>query len=447
VKGLILVYLVTALAGIGALWRPTLGLYAYVLFAVLRPHFLFGWAGNLSSISDIVGISMIVGWTLHGFGSWRLGRGRAVTAALLFFTFWIWLSATQALDPSVAFGWGIEVLKILVPFLIGVTTLSTQAHWRTMFWIIVAAQAYVGVEMNVSYLSGWNRATEGYGGMDNNSYGIGLVATLGPAFALVLTEKRIAFQVAALTCTAVILHTVLLTFSRGAFVGVLVVGLATFLIMPKRPKYLLAIALAGLLTVRLVGPELAERFSTIFVESEDRDVSAASRVELWRDCLDVAVKNPIFGVGPHNWGLVAANYGWPEGKEAHSVWLQTLAETGFPGAGSLALFFGLAVLRLWPIARAGMQGTDHLEAGLAIGVILSIVGFAVAGQFVTLTGLEIPYYTTMVGVVVLKNARSSTAPARSRLLDRLSTRPSRRRSGRMAIAPRQQVQRKPLRSV
>jgi O-antigen ligase len=171
---------------------------------------------------------------------------------------------------------------------------------------------------------------------------------------------------------------------------------------------------------------LGERFSTIFAESGDRDVSAASRVQLWMDCLDVAFRNPIFGIGPHNWGLVAANYGWPAGKEAHSVWFQTLAETGFPGVTALAMFFGLAILRLWPLARVKMQGIDKLEAGAAMGVILSIVGFAVAGQFVTLTGLEIPYYTTMIGVALLKRVTESEAstPIRARLYQRSQRRSS-----------------------
>jgi O-antigen ligase len=418
-KGLVLIYLLTGLGAIGALWRPVFGLYIYVFFAVLRPHFLFGWAGNLSSISQIVGLGMIAGWALHGFGSWRLGRGRSVTAAFLYFAVWGWLSAVQGLDPASGFAWGLEVLKILVPFLVGVTTLSTPAQWRMMLWIIVGTQAYVSAEMNWSYLGGWNQAAVGYGGMDNNSFGISLVATLGPALALALTETSVARRIAAAACTALILHTVLLTFSRGAFVGLLAVGATMFLIMPKRPKYILALIVVALLTMRLVGPQLADRFATTFVESEERDLSSESRLQLWRDCIAVAVNHPIFGVGAGGWPLVASDYGWAPGKSAHSVWLQTLAETGFPGVGGLALFFGLAIVRLRPLAQA-RNATNRLEAGVAMGVILSIVGFAVAGQFVTLTGLEIPYYTTMVGVVLLKGFAEREAvkkPASSR--DRL----------------------------
>jgi hypothetical protein len=40
---------------------------------------------------------------------------------------------------------------------------------------------------------------------------------------------------------------------------------------------------------------------------------------------------------------------------------------------------------------------------------MSLVGFAVAGQFVSLGGLEIPYYMTMIGVVLLKQ-QAATLP-------------------------------------
>jgi O-antigen ligase len=220
---------------------------------------------------------------------------------------------------------------------------------------------------------------------------------------LAITEKSKLLRGVATVCGAAILHTILLTFSRGAFLGLLVVGAMAFLMLPKRPVYVLAMIAALLLTVRLVGPQLASRYSTTFVEAGSRDASAASRVDLWRDCLDTAIKNPIFGVGPRNWPLIASSYGWPAGKEAHSVWMQTLAETGFVGVSLLAFFFGATIVLLWPVARARIAPENRLEAGVATGVVLAVVGFAVAGQFVSLTGLETPYYMTLVGVVLLKS--------------------------------------------
>ena len=48
---------------------------------------------------------------------------------------------------------------------------------------------YVGFEMNLEYWRGFNIAGEGFGGMDNNCFGVALVTTIGPAIALGLGAK------------------------------------------------------------------------------------------------------------------------------------------------------------------------------------------------------------------------------------------------------------------
>jgi len=410
-KGLVLIYALTLLATVGSLRWPVVGLFTYVGFAVLRPEFIWGWAGDLSGISLAVGIATLIGWAFRGFGSLQVGKGRIIVAALLGFAVWSSLSALQAKDPDVAYVSLVAMAKFVMPFLIGVTLLDSEKQARGMLWTIVLAQGYVALEMNLNYLQGYNAASVGFGGMDNNCFGVSLVATIGPAIALGLVAKRWYEKVLAGAASALILHTTLLTFSRGAMVGVLAVGVSAFLIMPKRPKYLAVLALAGLLSLRFTGPELAARYASAFADADERDYSAESRVDLWLDCLKIVGDQPFFGVGPMNFPVVASSLGWIEGKEAHSVWMQTAAETGVPGVMALMFFYVFAVVKLWPIARAKPTDENRYEKGLAMGVIMSIVGFAVAGQFVSLVGLEIPYYTTMAGVVLLKASAARTAAA------------------------------------
>ena len=404
-KGFIFIYLLTAFGVVGSLWTPLIGLFVYVAFAVLRPQYLWGFAGDMSNLSLIVGVAMLVGWALKGFGEVRLGRGRIVVALLLLFLLWTALSATQAISPETAYPWVIELLKIVAPVLVGVTMFKADKHARPMLWLIVIAQAYISYEMNLSYyVDHYNRVAQtGYGGMDNNSFGISLVTTIGPAIALTLSEKRWLGRAAAAGAGILILHCTLLTFSRGAMVGLLAVGITTFVLLPKRPSYVLAMVLAALLTLRLTGPELAARYSSAFAESDERDESAVSRFNLWRDCLTVASGRPLFGVGPRNWPVVASEYGWPEGKEAHSTWMQTAAEMGFPGVFAMLMFFVVAAVKLWPLAhRMPTDENRHLVTA-ARATVMSVAGFVVAGQFVTLPGLEIPYYMVMIGVIVLKD--------------------------------------------
>src|SRR5712691_8552003 len=129
-KGLILTYLITATAALGALRYPLIGLYVYVGFAVLRPQEIFGWAGDLSNISLIVGVAMLIGWALNGFGSWRMGKARPVVFSLFGFTACYALSASVAGNTDASFKAFLELLKIVLPFCVGVTMLNEEKQWR-----------------------------------------------------------------------------------------------------------------------------------------------------------------------------------------------------------------------------------------------------------------------------------------------------------------------------
>jgi O-antigen ligase len=157
-----------------------------------------------------------------------------------------------------------------------------------------------------------------------------------------------------------------------------------------------------LLALRLAGPEVRERFDTAFADADARDASSQSRVELWGVCWDLMLKHPVLGVGPNHFPPVVQEYGWPAGKEAHSLWLQTGAELGFPGLLWLILFYGLCMVRLMRLARGKREDLGPWFRHMACMVIAALSGFAVAVQFVSAEGLELPYYVVLIGAGVLK---------------------------------------------
>jgi probable O-glycosylation ligase (exosortase A-associated) len=405
-KGLVITYALAAVGTIGSLQYPLIGLFVYVFFAILRPQFIFSFAGDMSGISFWVGVSMLAGWVLHRFGSWQFGRGHIVVRMLLAFVVWFAFSCVFALDPQRAYPQLMVLARYVLPFLVGVTLLTTPALRHRMLWTMVLAQAYVGFEMNLNYLRGYNSAAEGFGGMDNNCFAVSMVAAIGPAIALGMRSKTWYEQALAWVCAALILHTTLLTFSRGGLVGMMAVFAVMLVLMPKRPKPLAAVAIALLLAVRFAGPQLVARYATTFASEENRDGSAESRLELWKDCWRVAVEYPVFGIGPANWRMIASQFGWTEGKSAHSVWMETAAEVGFLGSAMLLAFFTFAAWRLWPVARSST--VDEGDRAIAFGTILSVTGFIVAGQFVSVPGLELPYYVVMVGTSLLRSNSTKT---------------------------------------
>jgi O-antigen ligase len=273
------------------------------------------------------------------------------------------------------------------------------------------SQAYVCFELNLSYYSGYNQLVEsGFGGMDNNCNAIAAVTGCGLAFFLACFEKNLWLRMLAAGSLAVMAHIPLIGMSRGGMLGLVMVGAVTFFIIPRTPKHYLALAMALLFVVRMAGPEVQQRFVTVFTDREQRDESAQSRLDMWGACWQLMQEQPLLGVGPRHWPLNGPRFGWPLGKEAHSLWFQTGAELGFPGVGALLAFYALTVWRLRHLALA-RDDVDPRYTMFARMVIASISGFVVSASFVSLEGLEIPYYVALIGASTLNLAHHGEALA------------------------------------
>jgi len=419
--GLIFTLVMTAGGSLAALVNPFIGLLVYISFAIIKPQETWHWSVPQGNYSRIVALALLAGWAFRLFGSWRLGRSTAIVVLLLgymgwtvmgavfapdFETYWGWATLGTVLSPEAATSWQfVETLaKIVLPFLVGITVIDSRAKVNQLAWVIVLSQAFVAYEMNLSYLAeGYNRIRyEGFAGMDNNSAAIAMVTCIGLAFFLGFRTESWWKRGVAWMSALFMLHAVLLTFSRGGVLSLIVTAAVGFLLIPKRWPHYVGFAGAVCLGLYLAGPELRARFLTTFGEEDGRDYAAQSRLDLWKDCVDVMMRRPFYGVGPNNWPAVASEYGWPEGKEAHSLWFQTGAEQGFPGLALLLAFYGLCIWRLWRLRRR-LEGTaDSWAPDYARMVITSLVGFMVSAQFVSLEALETPYYVVLVGAAVLK---------------------------------------------
>ncbi len=398
-KGLILTYLLAIVGTVGSLVNPLIGVAVYMLFSIVRPQVLFAWAGDLSDMSFAVGVALLVGWAFKGLGDWSFGRARGIVYSLLAFYAWFVLSAVFAQDPVFAFGSVVERAKVVLPFLVGMTLIKSERWITILAWAMVLGSGYVGGEMNWSYLNGYNRASvEGLLG-DNNSFAVSMVAAVGPAIFLGLSTKSPWKKALAFGCALLCMHTVLLTFSRGGILSLAITGAVVAILMPKRPSYLLALVLTAAIGVRLMGPEVTSRFMTTFASEEQRDASAESRIQLWGDCITVMQRHPVFGVGPWHWPRIASEFGWPEGKEAHSFWMQLGAESGVPALLLLVSFYVITAFKCWVMARRS-RGTPYEALGLY--VVSGLTGFIISAQFVSMEGLEVPYYLAMIGAAALK---------------------------------------------
>lgn len=401
-KGLLFTYGLTGGGAIAALMDPFVGLLVYVCFAIVRPESMWPWAVAPGSYSRIVAVCLLAGWMLQGCGNWRFGRATGIVVALVCLWLWTLALVRAGSDPSRAWDAFEAFSKIVLPFLVGITTIDSLRKVKQLAWVIVLCEGYVAFELNLSYFAGYNRIwEEGFGGMDNNCNAIAMVSCVGLATFLGMHAEGWWRKGLALSAWLWMVHAILLSMSRGGMLALCVTMLVSFLLIPKRLPHYLALVVGVALVLRLAGPMVTDRFGTTFASAETRDESAESRLQLWSACWKSMLAHP-FGIGPAHWPVVSDQYGFASGKEAHSLWMQTGAELGFPGLGLLALFYGICLVRLWPLTSERAPLPDPWYRNFARMVVAALVGFAVSATFVSVQGVEHPYYIVLIGASVLK---------------------------------------------
>ena len=403
--GLLFTNLLTYGGSLAALFNPFVGLLIYICFAIIKPEALWYWSVPAGNYSRIIAISLLIGWAGRGFGNWSFGAGRGVLLLLLAFYGWAMLSGLASPDGETALSFLEQKGKVVLPCLVAMTICNSFTQLKALAWTIVGSHGFLAYEFNLSYFQGFNRLQEvGLGfGLDNNCTAIALVTVVGVAFFLGLSEQKRWRKLLAWFISALIAHAIFFSMSRGAMIALCVVGASCFFLMPKQPQHYLLLLVAVAIALRMAGPSVRAEFFSSFEAKEEKGGAPDSRVYLWAACIDLMKKEPIFGVGAGQFRNRAPEYGLPN-MLAHSLWLQLGAEIGVPGLIILASFYLLVIWRLWRAKRgfAQIANGDSFVQFLPHMVITALAGFTISAQFVSLDGLEVPYYTAILGAAALK---------------------------------------------
>lgn len=213
-------------------------------------------------------------------------------------------------------------------------------------------------------------------------------------------EPRLILRLVAAGMTVVITLGVVLTFSRGAAVGlgVLVLALAILRIVKLRHVLLMVLALGVVLAAF---PQYALRISSIAqvgaLAGEDVSRSEVSGVILSRATETLAaalviVDHPVIGVGPDMFPIYYESYADKVGllvkegatREAHNLYLGVGAEVGLLGLG-LFLFVGWQTVAMIRTARRrSILRRPDLET-LVTPFALALLTYYVTGMFLHLS--------------------------------------------------------------
>jgi probable O-glycosylation ligase (exosortase A-associated) len=407
----IIMVCLTLLGAIGAFYRPFMGVAVYYLFATLRPQFLWEWAlpqnvqwsrfVSLATLAAALGVSAGLNPPVPpGVERARLRLGRSQILIALF-ALWIAVTYFTAKSQDAAFDYFVEYIKIFAMMAASMVLLRTVAQLYCLVIVAALSLGYIAFEVNHLYLrNGYlGIAKNGYGGLDNN--GAGLMLAMGVPICILLWDHiRGRWRWFFLAVTPVIIHAVLMTYSRGAMLSLLV----TSPLVALRCKRRLQIAALGafLFVVGvpiMAGPEIQARFFTL--EKNEEDDSANTRRQAWAAAWKMANENPIFGLGIRNANLFSFQYGADiPGRTIHSQYLQIAADNGFVGLG-LYLLMVASVFVDCRFCRLAARGRDDVHSRrvylVATAVETSIALFCFGAAFLSLENAELPFLLLLLG--------------------------------------------------
>jgi probable O-glycosylation ligase (exosortase A-associated) len=410
VKQTLFMAFLTLFGGLGSfVVGPFLGFAVYILFAVLRPQFIWEWSlPENVSWSLYVALPTLLALAAMGPRAPRPQIGKLPpspialnTAHLLFLLFGVWIVVAFLVGNKTDAGEAyIELyFKIFVMYWAGWLIVRTANQVWILVLIYALSLGYIAYEVNFMYFT-WGTlkiGREGYGGYDNN--GAGLLLAMGVPFCAFAWEAyRGWYRWPFAILIPVIIHAVMMTYSRGAMVSMLLASPWWILRgRYRKQKFLLGCVVASMIPF-LAGKEIQERFFSI--QKSETDESAQSRFASWDAGIKIAMSSPISGVGLRYSNKLTKLYGADmEGRTIHNQYIQLAADTGFVGSG---LYIALMVAVLWNCQRVsvGARGKPDRESELvylsACGLQASLLTFFIGATFLSCEAFEPQYFLLFI---------------------------------------------------
>jgi len=278
------------------------------------------------------------------------------------------------------FAWKAGVVFFLAANLLVSVGRAQQLCWT--FVLFAAVNAFIGIQnwRSGNMMSGaTNRIEGGFAPLATNPNDLGLL--LDMCLPLTWYAYRVAKTTrarnTALLITIASALTVVITFSRGAFLGLAVVaGLLVWKISSgKRIQTVLAIAVILPVIMAILPAGYSDRMLSIFQSDMDETGSREHRIKLMEAGVVSMIEHPLgVGLGMNILASADAGTGW---NVIHNAYLQVGVELGILG---LVLYLML----LWTTYK-GLQEIERQDvfeiSNLAFAIRLSLIAYAVGAFF------------------------------------------------------------------
>ena len=368
-------------------------LFLFSVILYLRPYEMIPALSSLTQMAFYTGIATLAVYvvTQLSIEGNLTARPREINLVLLLILAAL-LSMPLAVSPADAWQKFTEMLlKTVLIFIVLVNVVRTELRLRMLLLLVLAVSIYLSINAINDYRMGVfgtgaleshdARITGSIKGLFENSNDLAMhmVSMIPIAVALGLSSRNILKKLIYLGATGLMVGAVVVTFSRGGFIGLVASSLLLVRRLGKKNRVATtgAMVFAVIMFLAMAPGAFSSRLATIFNSSADLTGSSSQRTEVLKRSIWVALRYPLTGVGIGNF-----KHKSPRNLETHNAYTQVAAEMGLAAMVVYILFLVHPLKRLRLIENESYSKKEQTRFYyLAIGLQASLVGFMVSSFF------------------------------------------------------------------
>jgi O-antigen ligase len=392
--------------GLRSLQRPVYAIALYLLTFWAAPQ-LWWWGLELPTLRYALyaGIILLVSVAFHSL------RGalppqpftwvhRVAIACVVNATF---VHLALATDRAISLDTYVELLKYTLLFFLLWRGIEDKRDFRVVLMTMALGAAYIGYEVTINERGSFSRSRlEGVGApsADTSNGLASLLMLVLPLIGSLFMNRSLGSKILVVVAAPLALNTLLLCNSRGAFLGLIGAGLLYFLLArgAARKEAFRTLLLGAVVLYLLLGdPDILNRFMTTFVGSEDRDQSAASRLNFWSAGLLMLADYPL-GAGGAGFKYVhGAHYlqvlqvDEPV-RSLHNGFMTEVTDWGIQGLSLRILFIVLALAAAYRTSNICRRDGRPDDAIVGNCLIVAAFGFLITCIFGSFLSNEWAYW-------------------------------------------------------
>lgn len=314
-------------------------------------------------------------------------------------------------------------LKFLLLFWMIDKTMEIRSDFFIILFSIFLGLAFIGYQVTINEVGniqdGRLENIGAPGASDANLLACMIVTFLPVCGALIFSSPLKWLKYLAIAGSPFIFNLLLLCNSRGAFLSCLVAGF--FLILFTRGKEFkivcMAIVLVLLASVFLLKDErIIERFSTTFVETEERDSSAGNRIIFWNAALQMIQDYPL-GEGGNAFKdrhsinyLSKVDFVSDRGRAIHNGYLNEAGEWGVQGLFLKLYCLFIASFRTYKASSVYYKFFGNYQYSfLGKSLVAGMIAFACATMFLDSLDAEWPLWLCAIMLFYIKDVKRRIA--------------------------------------